>query len=66
MREVAAQPDNVERRHMHSRSFIVFCRTIQISHADDNADPQNGRSPALRCSGWFGSPHEFISVQKNR
>jgi hypothetical protein len=33
---------------------MFFCPTIQISHAEDNADPQNGRLPALRCSDWFG------------
>ena len=32
----------------------MFRRTIQISHAEDNADPQNGRLPALRCGVWFG------------
>src|ERR1043165_7836412 len=30
------------------------CRTIQISHAEDNADPRNGRLPALRCGDWLG------------
>jgi hypothetical protein len=35
--------------------LIFLCPTIQISHAEDNADPQNGRLPALRCSDWFGS-----------
>jgi hypothetical protein len=39
-----------------------FCRTIQISHAEDNADPKNGRSPALRCSDWLGFSVERMDV----
>src|ERR1043165_9010926 len=34
---------------------FIFCPTFQISHAEDNADPQNRRLPALRCGGWLGS-----------
>jgi hypothetical protein len=34
---------------------IVSCRTFQISHSEENADPKDGRLPALGCSGWFGS-----------
>jgi hypothetical protein len=32
---------------------FFLCRTIQISHAEDNADPQNGRLPALCCGDWL-------------
>jgi hypothetical protein len=42
---------------------IPFCRTIQISHAGDNADPQNGRLPALDVSaGWaIGSSSDVLA-----
>jgi hypothetical protein len=40
-----------------------ICRTIQISHAEDNADPQNGRMPALGCSDWLGSGSRRINCE---
>jgi hypothetical protein len=40
-----------------------LCLTIQISHAEDNADPQNGRLPALRCNGWFDKATGLRSIR---
>jgi hypothetical protein len=34
---------------------IVFCRTIQVSHAEDNAHPQNGRLCARVLDPWLGA-----------
>jgi hypothetical protein len=44
----------------------MFWLTFEISHAEDNADPQNARLPALRCTDWFGVFSSELGPKKDR